>query len=841
MNNCPICIQKSQLIECHSCNYKVCKKCITRFLLERDSDTAICMNCNVYFLRETLINMLGITFVKNEFTKHQNKVRINRQNSLLITFQQKAEKELQIIKIRTEIDEINKELDKYYNLKRDKYYLIDKLANNKTEEEVKYIHPCVDENCKGFLNSEWKCGLCEKKTCKDCLEIINNDNGEHICKEELKETAKLLKKDTKHCPKCGTGIYKIEGCFGENTEILLWNGKIKLIQDIIVGDILIGDDGNKREVLKIFNGEDDLYKITQKNGMDYIVNSKHTLVLKFTSNNKINKINNDLYFINTLDTTKFKRKKIYFKSYEEAIEYNKIDYLKIKTEDFNNIKNSIKKELCGFKSQNSINWDYKKVDIDPYILGIWLGDGDKAGNEINLIEKLNNYNLINNKHIPNDYIINSEEVRLNILAGLIDTDGCLMNNGKRIVIVQTNENIVNGINLIVKSLGFYVNITSKEAKNYKKIYYINISGKYINKIPTKIERKKCNSSNYNKDIYKTQINVELIGKGKYYGFELDNNHLFVLPDMTIQKNCDQMYCTSCHTAFSWKTGKIEEGRIHNPHYYQYLRTLANGGEIRREEGDNPNINQNDIICNNDIDMNITSNTNYIISRINKLNNIIEKNNIIIENKKNIQDNTNNTIEILEAYIDLNRYYFHVDNIRNNIQNKILELNENIENSCISLLIKRIEQEQYESIIKRNYKTKEIITEKILILNTLINVIKEIILYIYNNNIKPLYNTLRVKFDIKFNSDNELKEYYKNIYNIFNDMKILLSQTYLNKEKEISSIIKYSIDEELKLIKIYSIKSSISKEISYKNWYKFIINKSLEPIYIETKEPKKIIE
>jgi len=70
------------------------------------------------------------------------------------------------------------------------------------------------------------------------------------------------------------------------------------------------------------------------------------------------------------------------------------------------------------------------------------------------------------------------------------------------------------------------------------------------------------------------------------------------------------------------------------------------------------------------------------------------------------------------------------------------------------------------------------------------------------------------------------------------MKILLSQTYLNKEKEISSIIKYSIDEELKLIKIYSIKSSISKEISYKNWYKFIINKSLEPIYVETKEPKK---
>ena len=35
--------------------------------------------------------------------------------------------------------------------------------------------------------------------------------------------------------------------------------------------------------------------------------------------------------------------------------------------------------------------------------------------------------------------------------------------------------------------------------------------------------------------------------------------------------CDQMFCISCHTAFSWKSGEIEEGVIHNPHYFQALR------------------------------------------------------------------------------------------------------------------------------------------------------------------------------------------------------------------------------------------------------------------------------
>lgn len=48
--------------------------------------------------------------------------------------------------------------------------------------------------------------------------------------------------------------------------------------------------------------------------------------------------------------------------------------------------------------------------------------------------------------------------------------------------------------------------------------------------------------------------------------------------------CDQMFCTQCHTAFSWKTGEVTLGRIHNPHYYEYLR--RNGAETR-ELGDIP--------------------------------------------------------------------------------------------------------------------------------------------------------------------------------------------------------------------------------------------------------------
>ena len=80
----------------------------------------------------------------------------------------------------------------------------------KVEEKVHgFTRGCPYVDCRGFLDTEWLCGLCSKRTCKDCHLIKTED---HECNKDDIATAKLLKSDTKSCPKCGTCIYKIDGC-----------------------------------------------------------------------------------------------------------------------------------------------------------------------------------------------------------------------------------------------------------------------------------------------------------------------------------------------------------------------------------------------------------------------------------------------------------------------------------------------------------------------------------------------------------------------------------------------------------------------------------------------------
>ena len=86
-------------------------------------------------------------------------------------------------------------------------------VNTIVPERQEFIKACPSNNCKGFLSSAWKCGLCDLWSCPSCHEIKGDSrDAEHACDPDKVLTVQMIQKEAKSCPKCGVQICKIEGC-----------------------------------------------------------------------------------------------------------------------------------------------------------------------------------------------------------------------------------------------------------------------------------------------------------------------------------------------------------------------------------------------------------------------------------------------------------------------------------------------------------------------------------------------------------------------------------------------------------------------------------------------------
>jgi hypothetical protein len=356
--------------------------------------------CGREWTRQFISTVFTGVFLNGPLKLRREQLLFDNERAMLPATQPLVERQIKVENSKRQLNEI---YDKIRQLQIESRTISTNIYRLEHGQEAvvraEFVRACPVEGCRGFLSTQWKCGICENWTCPSChLVKGTNRDIEHVCNPDDVATAQILATNTKPCPNCHIGIFKIDGCFGKDVPILMWDGNIKLSQDICLGDVLIGDDGERRIVENLISGEDKLYEIKQKNGMSYIVNSKHWLVLQ-----------------------------------------DNLDIIEIMV------------------------YDYLKLDI-----------------------------------------------------------------------------------LQRKQL--------KGIKNIKNICEV------------------C------------EIEVFSIGIGKYYGWTLDKNMRFLLADCTVARNCDQMWCTQCHTAFNWRTGRIEAA-VHNPHYFEWLR--RNGNEVPRTPGDNP--------------------------------------------------------------------------------------------------------------------------------------------------------------------------------------------------------------------------------------------------------------
>ncbi len=346
-------------------------------------------------------------------------------------------------------------------------------------------------------------------------------------------------------------------CLGKDTPIIMANGTIKMVQDVVVGDKIMGDDSSPRNVISLARGEEELYRIVPTKGDPYVVNESHILSLKVSKNKEYMGLDRG-----------------------EVVDISVKDYLKL----------SSSKKSCLKGYRTGIRFEHKDVPFDAYLFGYWLGDGCSTKTQITTADReivehfknelqpigleitkgsdtygwnirskecknnyspkgsnafltfLKEYNLLNNKHIPDIYKYNSRDIQLQLLAGIIDADGYADNAGYDVCLV--NEKLLDDVIYISRSLGFaaFKKICNKECTNGKNgpvvgtYYRTNIHGNNLKDIPVILSRRHVNERKQIKDVLVNGIDLEPIGTGDYYGFEIDGNHRFMLGDFTVTHN-----------------------------------------------------------------------------------------------------------------------------------------------------------------------------------------------------------------------------------------------------------------------------------------------------------------
>jgi DNA-directed RNA polymerase beta subunit len=407
-------------------------------------------------------------------------------------------------------------------------------------------------------------------------------------------------------------------CFDPETPILMWDGTSKRAGDIIIGDVLVDDTGNQTTVRTTCSGEKNMYDVIpeKSNFMKHRVTDNHILTLRIRQHKNIlgctRKDRNYTHSVKFLNRDNNKIQEKYFAALKEAEDFvnsfDDDDTLDITIENYLKLNKTTKDHLVLFKVEG-IHWTKKEVEMDPYLLGMWLGDGlsDGTGFALNyktdletlaywekwaeengatiakgerysfsvcskkntdasskglcnrveeapLKKCLRKYNLLKNKHIPNEYLTNDRDTRLKVLAGLIDTDGSVRAKGHEIRICQgpANYRIIEDAYTLAMSLGFSCGVKEGRSqwtdeksgeKKFSTYKELSITGHKICEIPTLLPRKKLahveNETQLlrSKSFMSSKFDLIEVGAGPYVGWQLhDKRGRFCLQDGTAVHN-----------------------------------------------------------------------------------------------------------------------------------------------------------------------------------------------------------------------------------------------------------------------------------------------------------------
>lgn len=353
-----------------------------------------------------------------------------------------------------------------------------------------------------------------------------------------------------------------QGCHRRGQKILMFDGSLRAVERIKVGDLLMGPDSTPRTVLELHRGSEEMVEISPVKGEPWVVNKGHTLTLVRTQK--------------SIGAWKGRKKR--YQAVSEVSDVALSDYF------------SWSKTKKWIHPLFRVGVDFQRssvpLPLDPYFLGILLGDGcvcnrvgvtttdevvvrevyyqagkfnlhvsieaegtssatyhlsGTPGKKNPISSILKSMRLFNHdsetKFIPRPYKTASREERLYLLAGLIDTDGSLHSNC--VDYITKSKRLAEDVAFVARSLWLaaYVSPTRKKSQNgtWGDYFRVSISGD-LSVVPTRIPGKRATKRRQIKSVLRTSFTTKKLPKERYYGFTVDGDHRYLLGDFTVTHN-----------------------------------------------------------------------------------------------------------------------------------------------------------------------------------------------------------------------------------------------------------------------------------------------------------------
>lgn len=360
-------------------------------------------------------------------------------------------------------------------------------------------------------------------------------------------------------PRCNIWASMGSGkCLKRGTEVIMFDGTTKKVEDVIVGDVLMGPDSTPRNVLSLGRGREMMYEVKPRKGESYTVNESHILSLRTTTGvAKGSWPDNTVFDISVRDWLKLPKYVTgpngYLKGWRVPVDFPR-------------------------KEQD-------EALLPPYLMGLWLGDGTSSSgpitsgeNEKEIRAYLESYaarngmqirkegltwsishgntghkkhgfthalksaGVLNNKHIPHNYKCGDRRQRLELLAGLLDSDGYCDLSKAGFDWISVSERLADDFCYLCRSLGFaaYKKKTRKRCANtdvWGDYFRVSVSGDFSEVPFVRGRHQNLPKRNINKNVLNVGIeSITPVGVDDYYGFTIDGDHRFLLGDFTVTHN-----------------------------------------------------------------------------------------------------------------------------------------------------------------------------------------------------------------------------------------------------------------------------------------------------------------